>query len=264
MTFDGSDLSVIGKLQSKYTSGDEGGEFFLNKSVTNTTLNTGVTVDVWQDRLRFFEQGGTARGAFIDISTMQAGVGTNLASYTYLTTAQRTALTPVKGQTVYDTDLGSLLIYYGATTGWRPPWNQPWGIIDHKTDTTVRSITSTTPAEITSVLRSTGTYIANRYLKITAVMTMAHNASLGFIMNVVRSPASSAVTEARVAQQGYNGFSQIANSVVITSTASAVYGLYWASNTAGQSVTNYNNLSGLSTRFTIEDIGPLANNPPAS
>ena len=183
------------------------------------------------------------------------------AYYSYSTTAPSS---PTIGQTYYKTDTGELLVYYGATTGWRRPWNMPWGIIDYKTDTTVRSTTSTTPAEITSVLRSTGTYIANRYLKITAVMTMAHNASAGFIMNVVRSPASSPVTEARVAQQGYNGFSQIANSVVITSTASAVYGLYWASNTAGQSVTNYNNLSGLAAQFTIEDLGPLTNNPPTS
>jgi hypothetical protein len=67
-------------LRSLNSSGDEGGEIFLNKAVTNTTLTGGVTIDVWQNRLRFFEQGGTARGYFLDISSGSAGASTNLAS----------------------------------------------------------------------------------------------------------------------------------------------------------------------------------------
>jgi hypothetical protein len=65
-------------LRSLNSSGDEGGEIFLNKAVTNTSITGGVTIDVWQNRLRFFEQGGTARGYFLDISSGSAGVGTNL------------------------------------------------------------------------------------------------------------------------------------------------------------------------------------------
>lgn len=65
-------------LRSTYSSGDEGGEIFLNKSVTNTTLNTGVTIDVYQDRLRFFEAGGTNRGYYIDVSAGGTGASTNL------------------------------------------------------------------------------------------------------------------------------------------------------------------------------------------
>lgn len=78
LTFNGTDLSVSGKIQSTVSSGDEGGEMFLSKAVTNTTINTGVTVDVWQNRLRFFEQGGNARGYYIDITQGGNGVGTNL------------------------------------------------------------------------------------------------------------------------------------------------------------------------------------------
>jgi hypothetical protein len=75
LQFDGQKLSVL------YQAGDEGGEILLGKAATNTTLTgSGITVDVWQNRLRFFEQGGTARGYFLDISSGSAGVGTNLAS----------------------------------------------------------------------------------------------------------------------------------------------------------------------------------------
>lgn len=74
------DVITGGKLQSTASAGDEGGEIFLSKSVTNTTLNGGVTIDVFQNKLRFFEQGGTARGFYIDMSTGGAGVATNLVS----------------------------------------------------------------------------------------------------------------------------------------------------------------------------------------
>ena len=77
-TFNGSDISVVGKIQSTFTAGDEGGEFFLNKSVTNTVLNTGVTIDIFQNRLRFFEQGGDLRGYYLDISEGANSVSSNI------------------------------------------------------------------------------------------------------------------------------------------------------------------------------------------
>lgn len=60
--------------------GDEGGELLLEKADTNTTISTGVTIDVYQNKLRFFEQGGNARGAYIDITSCSNGVATNLLS----------------------------------------------------------------------------------------------------------------------------------------------------------------------------------------
>jgi len=78
--YSGADVTAAQNLRSINSSGDEGGEIFLNKAVTNTSITGGVTIDVWQNRLRFFEQGGTARGYFLDITAGGAGVGTNLAS----------------------------------------------------------------------------------------------------------------------------------------------------------------------------------------
>jgi hypothetical protein len=73
-------LIVTGdKLTVNAIGGDEGGEILLGKATTNTTLvGEGVTIDIWQNRLRFFEQGGNARGAYLDISSLANGVGTNL------------------------------------------------------------------------------------------------------------------------------------------------------------------------------------------
>jgi hypothetical protein len=56
--------------------GDEGGEINLGIPASNTTLNTRVVVDVYQDRLRFFD--GSTKGAYIDLSQASSGVGTLL------------------------------------------------------------------------------------------------------------------------------------------------------------------------------------------
>jgi hypothetical protein len=69
---------VFGKeLWSNQSSGDEGGQVNLGIPATNTSLTGQVVIDVYQNRLRFF-QGDNARGAYIDLTQAGAGVSTNL------------------------------------------------------------------------------------------------------------------------------------------------------------------------------------------
>jgi hypothetical protein len=84
-------ITALVNLRSEYSSGDEGGEIFLSKPVTSTTINNGVTIDVWQNRVRFFEQGGTARGYYFDITKAGGSVITNLAPNYYYVTGAYTA-----------------------------------------------------------------------------------------------------------------------------------------------------------------------------
>lgn len=74
------DVAATGNLKSLYSSGDEGGEITLAIPATNTVLSTSVTIDVYQNKLRIFESGGTNRGAYIDLTAATAGVGSNLLS----------------------------------------------------------------------------------------------------------------------------------------------------------------------------------------
>jgi hypothetical protein len=74
----GGDLNVTGKLSIIASSGDEGGEIFLAQAQSNTTLSGGITIDSYQNKIRFFEQGGSARGAYIDLTECIGGAGTNL------------------------------------------------------------------------------------------------------------------------------------------------------------------------------------------
>jgi hypothetical protein len=76
LTFDGTNLSSPYFLAT-HASGDEGGEIQLAKPPSGT-LSGGVTIDAYQNRLRFFEQGGSARGFYLDLTEGVGGASTPL------------------------------------------------------------------------------------------------------------------------------------------------------------------------------------------
>ena len=73
-----NELTVNGKINITSSAGDEGGEIFLAKAQTNTSLVAGVTIDVYQNKVRIFEAGGTNRGVYIDLTQANTSVNSNL------------------------------------------------------------------------------------------------------------------------------------------------------------------------------------------
>lgn len=71
-------LDVNGEINASAVGGDEGGQINLQKPATGTTLSGNVSIDVYQNKIRIFDSGGTARGAYIDLSAAAEGVGSNL------------------------------------------------------------------------------------------------------------------------------------------------------------------------------------------
>jgi hypothetical protein len=76
----GGNISATGNISGTYlistnASGNEGGEISLAQP-PNGNLSGGITIDAYQNTLRMFEQGGTARGLSIDIANSPAGGGT--------------------------------------------------------------------------------------------------------------------------------------------------------------------------------------------
>jgi hypothetical protein len=114
LTYDGTHLKVTGNLESRYSSGDEGGEIVLNKPVTNTTITDGVVIDVHQNRLRIFEQGGTNRGVYIDITAAGASVGTNLVGGGSASNSFTTISTPSGTSPVADSSTDTLTLTAGT------------------------------------------------------------------------------------------------------------------------------------------------------
>lgn len=78
-TFTGN-VTAGTNLVSNYSAGDEGGEIQLAKPQTNTTLAGTVSIDIYQNKLRFFENGGSTRGAYLNLTDCSNGVATNLLS----------------------------------------------------------------------------------------------------------------------------------------------------------------------------------------
>lgn len=69
-----------------------------------------------------------------------------------------------EGLGIWETDTKKLLVYNGVR--FDPPWSMPWGVIDHKTTTTLQSGITT---EVTlSFSSSTITYVANRKIRFKA------------------------------------------------------------------------------------------------
>ncbi len=109
------DISAGGNLKSTNSSGDEGGELFLAKPATNSTINgTGVTLDVYQNKLRFFENGGDARGFYIDITGGGNGAGTNLVGGGSASDSFRTISTPSGTSPVADSSTDTLTLLAGS------------------------------------------------------------------------------------------------------------------------------------------------------
>lgn len=57
---------------------NDGAQMILEKPETNTSLMGHVAFDIYQNQVRFWENGGTNRGIYIDLTTCEAGVATKL------------------------------------------------------------------------------------------------------------------------------------------------------------------------------------------
>lgn len=67
-------------FKANTVGGSEGGQIDFGLAATGTSLSTGVSIDIYQNKLRFFETGGNNRGAYLDLTNLPSGVGTDLAN----------------------------------------------------------------------------------------------------------------------------------------------------------------------------------------
>lgn len=73
-----NDVVIPGTFKINTVGNDEGGEIVLGAAITNSTLSGDVKIDVYQNKLRFFESGSPNKGAYIDLSLASTGIGSNL------------------------------------------------------------------------------------------------------------------------------------------------------------------------------------------
>lgn len=72
--------SYASKTNPTFTAigGDEGGQINLAAAATNTTLSGPISVDIYQNKIRFFENGGSSRGSYINLANQANGAGSEI------------------------------------------------------------------------------------------------------------------------------------------------------------------------------------------
>lgn len=65
-------------LKTTRRSGSFGGAVDLSKPKSGTSIQSNVIIDIYQNRLRFYDSGGVQRGGFIDLTAASTNIGSNL------------------------------------------------------------------------------------------------------------------------------------------------------------------------------------------
>ena len=180
--------------------------------------------------------------------------------------ARSAAITaPTRGLVSFLTDSGALEVYYGATTGWARPWNQPWGsMVAPASITTSQTFSSTTAVDMTSS-SLTFNYTANRRYRF--------NFS-GFF----DSPSGSPVIGSLRVIDGFTAWGQANTSLATAADQATVnltaYATYPISGSVTFKIQGYVNVAAKQFRtlasptapvvFSVEDVGPTTSTAPTS
>ena len=159
---------------------------------------------------------------------------------------------PTIGMTVWDLNLDAMLVYAGITTGWRPPWNMPWGCVAVATTTTKTTSISSSYVNLTG-LSVTWTAVADRRYKVTGYCDISSGATACIARLAI---ADGSDTTKAQSQQDLGG-SQVASQVVheiFTGTSASTTRKLRALVTSGTGATQ-SDVYG-PHMILVEDIGP--------
>jgi hypothetical protein len=166
---------------STLSSGDEGGEIFLAKPQANTTIGgNGVIVDIFQNRIRFFEAGGTSRGYYLDITEGDAGQ-TNIMNL--LVNGNSSVSIPAANGNVNISAVGNANVLQVTGTGINVTGNITGIAATATTSSTAASVgyqgmpQQSKSANYTTVIGDAGKHV---YVTATATMTIDSNANVAY------------------------------------------------------------------------------------
>jgi hypothetical protein len=258
-TFGGA-LNITGTLNALAQGGDEGGEIFLDKPVANSTLNGGITIDVYQNKLRLFESGGANRGVFIDFTAAGGGVANNLlaggSTDTYARNHANAAfITANAGGAVTDAyarnHANAAFVFANLTSG-----------IDATQNTNITVAHNTANAAFLAANNATDTYVRNHansaFDHANAAFATANAGGGGADTDVfARNQANAAFIKANTgASPARTTVSATTSSLASNATANLTvtmakgYGLYKIAVSTGAWVTVYGNIARRNADFT--------------
>lgn len=167
--------------------------------------------------------------------------------------------TPFQGLRIYETDTGKTLMYYGATTGWKPAWYDAW----HDTDVKNTPSTVLTSSGTTAIILSTGPVFtpgaANREVEITMIVTITASVASDIFQCEIRN----ATTGGTVYAQGRHttaGQQTVSMTVKVSlASGSAITPVFVVSRLSGTGTLG--TLSGVNAYWAVKDVGPSSTPP---
>lgn len=168
---------------------------------------------------------------------------------------------PYKGQTIYETDTGRLLVYYGATTGWQPPWSQPWGSISYA------STLSNVSVKNGNIVTNTISVLNNRRYRIhghcQAFYSSALNDVAGFAIVVGGNAIQSTNVTATVASYAGFGVEVVGYYTATATNISLGCNLYNIA-VVGAGTHTFQASATSPISIAVEDIGPAVSTAPTA
>lgn len=158
-----------------------------------------------------------------------------------------------EGMAVYDKNSDKLLTYTTSSTGWVPPWNMPWGIVNAVSTTTATTGIGSSLTQLTN-LAITSTPTANRRLRISWLANMATADTAARSKAVSLTDGSGTQLQAWYMTQDANLNYTGQGVHYMLSTGSSMTWQVRASISANTCTTNFNSTNpGI---LIVEDIGP--------
>lgn len=162
---------------------------------------------------------------------------------------------PTKGLVSYLTDSGTIETYYGATTGWKPPWALPWGLVASGSSST-NSANLTTSFATTNVVSSSFTKYVGRTYKIeVSALMLALSASLQTTEFRVVSSAGPTATLTNISISG-TAYYTVSGFVYVTPLSSASETWTLQAKAAGGGGTAAIVNATVAGKILVHDIGP--------
>lgn len=170
--------------------------------------------------------------------------------------------TPVVGLNIYETNTGKHLVYYGATTGWRPPWSQPWGYVASTVTppSTAQTVSVTTSTKITGTDSETCSLFSNRRYRATCVSSYSKITAANFTYLQLATSASVGIGASWTFNMGIGAAELVVWVTTFTGTTYTGTLQLQAQTLSAGIIINNNNIG---SRLLVEDIGPATEVPSA-
>lgn len=169
---------------------------------------------------------------------------------------------PARGMRIFETDTGSTLTYYGTTTLWQQPWNQPWGRINTATISTVQG-------PITTIVDLTGLTITiaspgNRYYRASWFVAMS-GTTLGNLFDILLADSSNVTLVGGFLRSPVNVITSVCGYSLSTGQLSVGAAGNYTMKLRAQIASGAGSVSTGGTTFAgtifVEDIGPNGSAP---